>query len=206
MKLMTQNACVLSEHKQTALLAEELTSQKVTLLALKDGPQSSAERLAQSLEEQGSRCSWIWFPDHAEKNHHEKGTAFLCMDRNIRCVDRFSLSKSSDSGRLNGYTALGVQIEGMEDWFYCLSQIPAKDFADRWKLLNGCIAGKRLCCTVWLLGMQSCREEIHVGSWMEAADGKIWCSCNREIRSCESDAYEKSSLYTEGAAIIEVKE
>ena len=107
MKIMTQNADVLAEHRYTAQLAQALMQQDITLLALKEGPQISAQDLARSLEEQGKRCSWIWFPDGSERDGGETGTAFLCMDRVIRSVDRFSLNNGSDSGKRPVNTALG---------------------------------------------------------------------------------------------------
>ena len=206
MKIMTQNADVLSEQKQTELLAQELLDQQITVLALTDGRQSSAELLVRSLEEQGRRCSWIWFSDHPDSNRCGTGTAFLCLDRDIRNVDRFALNKGQPIRKQAGHMALGIQIDGADDWFYCLSQDSAENIQEHWKLLNCCIVGKRLCSTVWLLGMQRYREEIGTSNWTEAADGEIWCSRKREIRTCLTDPDEKSHHYPKGASIIEVKE
>lgn len=203
---MTQNANLLPERMHTTQLAQELMNQEITLLALKDGTQISAQYLAQSLEEQGKRCSWVWFPDGADCNDGETGTAFLCLDRTIRAVDRFSLSNGSESGKQTVNTALGIQIEGMEDWFYCLSQDLSEDHPDQWKLLNGSIAGKWLCNTVWLLGIRPQWQGKPSGRWFAAADGKILCSRRREIRSYTGKHQEKSLPYTKGAAVIEVEE
>ncbi len=200
---MTQHA---SEQIQATLLAQDLRDQNITLLALKNSAQTCTQRLAQALEKQGIPCSWIWYPDCAEADGCKTGTAFLCVDREIRCVDRFPINKGTDTKTHNVHTALGIQIEGMEDWFYCLSLDPSVAFQSQWKLLNGCIAAKRLCSTVWLLGMQSCRAEMPFGNWMEAADGEIWCSRKREIHFCANEKGPKSYLCTKGAAVIEVKE
>ena len=94
----------------------------------------------------------------------------------------------------------------MEDWFYCLSQDLSEAHPDQWKLLNGCIAGKWLCNTVWLLGIHPQWQGKTSGSWFEAADGRILCSRKREIQACTENPHEKSLPYANGAAVIEVKE
>lgn len=203
MKIMTQCA---SENIQPTLLAQELRDQKITILAWKDSVQTAAARLAQALEEEGISCSWVWYPDYSGSTGMETGTAFLCLDRMIRCVDRFPINKGTDAGKQDVHTALGIQIEGMEDWFYCLSLDPTMDFQSQWKLINGCIAAKRLCSTVWLLGMQSCRDEIPAGNWQKAANGEIWCSRKREIRTCNDNNQKRLHLATADAAVIEVME
>lgn len=203
MRIMTQHA---TEHVQAARLAQDLRDQKIGILALKNSMHSSAQLLARSLEDQGIRCSWVWYPDSGKMTDGETGTAFLCLDRRIRCVDRFPIHEGGSQGKHGVQTALGIQIEGMEDWFYSLSLNPAKDHQNQWKRLNGCVAAKRLYSTVWLLGMEPCEGEIPPGSWIEAADGEIWCSRKREIRSCTNYDSGKRNPHTKGAAIIEVKE
>ena len=206
MKIMTQNAEYLSECTYTTQLAQELVHQDITLLALRGGDLNSAQQLVHSLEAQGKPCSWIWFPDGADNNGEETGTAFLCLDRVIRSVDRFSLNNRSNAERHTSNTALGIQLEGMDDWFYCISQYPEEEHPECWKLLNGCIAGKWLCSTVWLLGIQPQGSSTPSGSWFAAAEGRILCSRRREIRSCTEEYIKSLCPHTKGAAIIEVEE
>ena len=44
-------------------------------------------------------------------------------------------------------TVLGVQLDNMEDWFYCVSMRswnhPGENFLSQWKILNCCIASMR---------------------------------------------------------------
>ena len=106
--------------------------------------------LACSLRRRGKDCSWIWIPIKRMNETTVSGTAFLCIDHSIRCIDRFSIPDSDVN------TVLGIQLDNIEDWFYCVSMRswnhPGDNFLSQWKILNCCIASKRLCGTVWLLG------------------------------------------------------
>ena len=109
-----------------------------------------AALLACSLRRKGKSCSWIWIPHNRLNESKASGTAFLSIDHAIRCIDRFSIPDAVAN------TVLGIQIDNMEDWFYCLSMEswnhPGENFLSQWKILNGCITSKRLCGRVWLLG------------------------------------------------------
>lgn len=206
MRIMTQNAEVLSEQIQPSSFAQEMMDQEITLIALKDCTRSSIEYLSQSLQELGEQCTWVWFPDPVEGVHDGKGTAILCLGRGIRCVDQFSLTRGNDATKQPAHMAFGIQMEGSEDWFYCISQNPTDNFQEQWKQLNGCIVSKRLCSTVWLLGMQPYRGSIYSGSWVETADGDIWCSRNQMVQSYRIENYYQSSRSEKGTVVVEVKE
>lgn len=192
MRIMTQYA---TQHMQTIHLVQDIQSQEISLLVLQDSSRFYPERIAQVLEERGQPCSWIWYPDASTGS--ETGTAFLCMERAIRCVDRFPINKG---------TALGVQIDGLDDWFYCLSLDPEVEDNRQWQQINGCIAAKRLCSTVWLLGIASCRKKIPRGNWVEIADGKIWCSRIQEGCFCAGNQCKKPCTYIKDSAVTDVKE
>ena len=173
-----------ARHIQTVHLIQDIQSQEITLLVLQNSSRFYPERIAQVLEERGQTSSWIWYPDASTGS--ETGTAFLCTDRTIRCTDRFPINKGS---------ALGIQLEGMDDWFYCLSLDPEMDAHSQWKRINGCIAAKRLCSTVWLLGMEPRRDIIPRGNWSEIADGKMWCSSIQEGCFYASNHCGKTCVY-----------
>lgn len=195
-------------------LADKIINDDVSLIALHNVPQSSnmepateellagrfrkdadfeirmdnvAALLACSLRRRGKFCSWIWIPHNRMKESNVSGTAFLCMDHTIRCIDRFSIPDAAAN------TVLGIQIDNMEDWFYCLSMEswnhPGENFLSQWKVLNGCITSKRLCGTVWLLGdfriteseNHESRDCMIAGGWKHVNDHndssyKVWCN------------------------------
>lgn len=192
MRIMTQYA---ARHIQTTHLIQDIQSQEITLLVLQDSSRFYPERIAQILEERGQICSWVWYPDDLKES--QTGTAFLCTDRAIRCVDRFPINKG---------TALGIQIDGLDDWFYCLSLDPEVDALSQWKLINGCIVVKRLCSTVWILGMESGRDNIPHGNWVAVADGKIWCSRKQEGCFYTSNHCGKPCAFIKDSAVTDVKE
>lgn len=225
MKIMTQNADVLlrgANGQKIRHLAEKIIRENITLIAMQNVAQSldaapissemwegapleegmpdirldnAAAILAQALKQCGKVCSWIWFSDNKTDGPQKKGSAFLSVGRRIRCVDRFAVGMTFQP-------VLGVQLEGMDDWFY---QLPmhngSKDrFLSQWKLVNCCIAGKRLCSPVWLIGdldrsverTQTYYDSLIAGGWLEVNAGKeafsnIWCSRKRETYSCASD-------------------
>lgn len=111
---------------------------------------NAAALLACALRRKGKDCSWIWIPNRRLNESTVSGRAFLCIDHIIRCIDRISLPDSAAN------TVLGIQLDNMEDWFYCVSMRPwnhpGENFLSQWKILNCCIASKWLCGTVWLLG------------------------------------------------------
>lgn len=137
--------------------------------------------------------------------------AVLAIGRSIRAADRFCVSIAADKEHPG--CVLGVQLEGLEDWFYCLSANPrgfSEGFLAQWKLLNCCVTAKRLCGAVWLMGNLGMPEEpetaalLRAGGWydrqslesgasgnrkdpQETGSGpEIWCSCPRAIRPAET--------------------
>lgn len=112
--------------------------------------------VAHRLRQAGIACYWAWLPIKLGYDRYDEGVAILSLGRKIRCVDKFPISRVNDYQNWRTRAALGVQVEGLSDWFYCLHMgwwdDVAERFLDQWKVLNSCIAGKRMCDTVWLLG------------------------------------------------------
>lgn len=216
MRIMTQEDLLQGKISQKDMtgLVDEIINDNVSLIALHNVMQSShkelateellegrfqqdadfeirmdnaAALLAYALRKKGKACSWVWMPHNCKSESKVSGTAFLCIDRSIRCLDRFSIPDSVSN------TVLGIQLDNLEDWFYCLSMEswdhPGENFLSQWKILNCCIASKRLCGTVWLLGdfgisdsenKESCACMV-AGGWKHEGYGKdtnynIWYS------------------------------
>jgi len=112
--------------------------------------------IANRLRQAGIECYWTWLPIKLGYEKYDEGVAILSLGRKIRCVDQFPISKVYDYHNWRTRAVLGVQVEGLDDWFYSLHMGWWDDAAERflvqWKLLNSCIAAKRMCGTVWLMG------------------------------------------------------
>ncbi|MBP3684579.1 MAG: endonuclease/exonuclease/phosphatase family protein [Oscillospiraceae bacterium] len=104
----------------------------------------------------GIACYWVWLPIKLGYDKYDEGVAILSLGRKIRCVDKFPISKVNDYHNWRTRAVLGVQVEGLDDWFYSLHMgwwdDASERFLNQWKVLNSCIAGKRMCGNVWLLG------------------------------------------------------
>ncbi|MBQ8833526.1 MAG: endonuclease/exonuclease/phosphatase family protein [Oscillospiraceae bacterium] len=115
-----------------------------------------AAQVAYRLRQAGVECSWAWIPIKLGYGKFDEGVAILSLGRKIRCVDQFPISKSKDYDNWRTRGVLGVQVEGLEDWFYTVHMGWWDDqlerFLDQWKKLNCCLASRRMCGPVWLLG------------------------------------------------------
>ena len=112
--------------------------------------------VANRLRQAGIECYWAWLPIKLGYGKYDEGVAILSLGRKIRCVDQFPISKVRDYHNWRTRAVLGVQLEGMDDWFYSLHMgwwdDASEPFLEQWKVLSSCIAAKRMCGTVWLLG------------------------------------------------------
>ena len=113
-------------------------------------------QVAYHLHQAGIECYWIWQPVKLGYEKYDEGLAILSIGRKIRSVDKFPISKVTDYKNWHTRVALGVQVEGLDDWFYSLHlgwwDETEDNFLEQWKILNSCIAAKRICGSVWLLG------------------------------------------------------
>lgn len=112
--------------------------------------------VASRLRQAGIECYWAWLPIKLGYGKYDEGVAILSLGRPIRCADKFPISKINDYHNWRTRAVLGVQVEGFDDWFYCVHMgwwdDPAERFLDQWKVLNCCIAAKRMCGNIWLMG------------------------------------------------------
>ena len=134
-----------------------------------------AAQVACRLRQAGVECYWAWLPIKLGYDKYDEGVAILSLGRKIRCVDQFPISRVNDYGNWHTRAVLGVQVEGLDDWFYCLHMgwwDDATDrFLDQWKKLNCCIAGKRMCGPVWLLGDFNAPDVIPDQSYAHIVSG-----------------------------------
>jgi len=186
MKILTLNTHSLQEenHRQKlSWFVEGILKEKPDMIALQEVNQTAEEELmalellegqypipgcmpirkdnyaalvASRLRQAGIDCYWVWLPVKRGYNEFDEGVAILSLGRPIRCVDQFPISGVNDYNNWRTRAALGVQLEGLEDWFYCLHMSwwndESEQFLDQWRILNSCIAAKRMCGNVWLMG------------------------------------------------------
>lgn len=128
-----------------------------------------AAQVAHLLRQAGVDCYWAWIPVKLGYQRYDEGVAVLSLGRKIRCVDAFPISRTNDYQNWRTRAVLGVQLEGLEDWFYTVHMgwwnDSAERFLDQWKVLNCCIASKRICGTVWLLGDFNAPDTVHGQSY-----------------------------------------
>lgn len=115
-----------------------------------------AANVAHRLRQAGLKCYWAWLPIKLGYGKYDEGVAILSIGRKIRCIDQFPISKGNDYQDWRTRAVLGVQVEGLDDWFYSLHMgwwgEGENSFLEQWKILNSCIVSKRMCGPVWLLG------------------------------------------------------
>lgn len=115
-----------------------------------------AARVAARLRQASVDVSWVWLPIKIGYDKYDEGVAILSLSRKIQCIDTFPITKSNDYRNWRTRKVLGVQLEGMEDWFYTVHMgwwdDAEEPFLHQWKVLNSCIASKRICTPVWLMG------------------------------------------------------
>ena len=115
-----------------------------------------AANIAYRLRQAGLECYWAWLPIKLGYGKYDEGVAILSIGKPIRCVDKFPISRIVDYHNWRTRAVLGVQVEGLEDWFYSLHMgwwdEDENGFLEQWKILSSCIASKRMCGPVWLLG------------------------------------------------------
>lgn len=199
MKILTLNTHSLQEENYSSKLdwfIEGILREKPDIIAMQEVNQSTAEDLipkemlegqypvpgcmkirkdnhaanvAYRLRQAGIDCYWAWLPIKLGYGKYDEGVAVLSLGRKIRCLDQFPISKVNDYYNWRTRAVLGVQVEGLSDWFYTVHMgwwdDPEERFVDQWKLLNCCIAAKRMCGTIWLLGDFNAPDTVHGQSY-----------------------------------------
>ena len=148
-----------------------------------------AAQVAYRLNQAGIPCSWAWIPIKLGYQKYDEGVAILSLGRKIRCVDQFPISKCSDYQNWRTRAVLGVQVEGLDDWFYTVHMgwwdDALEPFLDQWKKLNGCIASRRMCGPVWLMGDFNASDLVR-GESYDAIAASGWQDTYRAAAEADS--------------------
>lgn len=147
-----------------------------------------AANVAYRLRQAGLECYWAWLPVKLGYSKYDEGIAVLSIGRKIRCIDQFPISKAGDYRNWRTRAVLGVKLEGLEDWFYCLHMgwwDEEDGFLDQWKKLSCCIASKRMCGTVWLMGDFNAPDDLPGQSYEHIASNG-WIDTHRAARFADS--------------------
>lgn len=147
-----------------------------------------AANIAARLWRAGVECYWAWLPVKLGWEKYDEGVAVLSLGRKIRCIDQFPISKARAYRNWQTRAVLGVQVEGLEDWFYCLHMgrwiEGTERFLDQWRILNSCIAAKRICGPVWLMGDFNAPDTVSGESYSQIAAGG-WVDTHRAAKKRE---------------------
>ena len=123
-----------------------------------------AAQVAYRLRQAGVECYWAWLPIKLGYGKYDEGVAILSLGRKIRCVDKFPISKINDYQNWRTRAVLGVQVEGLDDWFYTVHMgwwdDDSERFLDQWNMLTSCIATRRCYGTIWLLGDFNAPDQV----------------------------------------------
>lgn len=115
-----------------------------------------AAAVASRLRAAGLNCYWAWLPIKLGYSKYDEGVAILSLGREIRAVDSFPISKVNDFQNWRTRAVLGVQVEGLEDWFYTAHMgwwdDASEAFLDQWKVLSSRLDPRRSNQRVWLVG------------------------------------------------------
>lgn len=115
-----------------------------------------AADVAMALRRFGVEVHWVWLPIKIGYGKYDEGVAVLSLGREIRAIDTIPISKANDYQNWRTRKVLGVRLEGLEDWFYTVHMgwwdDAQEPFLHQWRVLNSCIASKRICGPVWLMG------------------------------------------------------
>ncbi|MBQ9092245.1 MAG: endonuclease/exonuclease/phosphatase family protein [Anaerotignum sp.] len=115
-----------------------------------------AAQVALRLRQAGIDCFWAWLPIKLGYGKYDEGIAILSLGRKITAAEAFPISQVNDYHNWRTRAALGVQVEGMEDWFYTVHMgwwdDAEEPFLNQWNTLSRKIAEKCENGFVWLMG------------------------------------------------------
>ena len=123
-----------------------------------------AAHAARLLREAGVRCSWTYLPVKVGYGQYDEGLAMLCLNREITHVESFLISRTDDYASWRTRKVLGVQAQGLSDWFYTVHMGWWRDglepFLAQWKVLNAFVTAKPRHAPVWLMGDFNAPAEV----------------------------------------------
>lgn len=176
----------LQEVSQTAdaeeIPAEALTGRFPVPGHIKIRSDNYAAAVAKRLNEAGIPCFWAWLPIKLGYSKYDEGVALMSLERPITAVDQFPFSRTMDYGNWRTRAALGIQVQGRSDWFYSVHMgwwgEEEECFQEQWKRLQSCLAAKRICGPVWLMGDFNAPDHLRGESYDRIA-GSGWVDTYR---------------------------
>ena len=115
-----------------------------------------AAQVVYRLRQAGVACHWVWLPIKLGYGKYDEGVALLSLGRKITAAEAFPISKVNDYHNWRTRGVLGLQVEGLTDWFYTFHMgwwdDAEEPFLDQWKQLEERISEKRRNGFVWLMG------------------------------------------------------
>lgn len=137
---------------------------------------NGAAHAAQRLRRAGLACHWAYLPMKRGYDRYDEGLALLSIGRRIRRAEPFLLSAADSYGDWRTRWALGVQLEGLPDWFFSVHmgwwQDEGEGFPAQWRRLHAAASEKARHAPVWLLGdFNAPAHQRGEGYDLMAADG-----------------------------------
>ena len=112
--------------------------------------------VAKLRREAGVPCSWTYLPIKVGYGKYDEGLAMLVLERKISHVESFLISRADDYANWKTRKVLGMQVEGLTDWFYTVHmgwwEDEQEPFLAQWKVLNAFVTTKPRHAPVWLMG------------------------------------------------------
>jgi len=142
------------------------------------------------LRQAGVPCYWAWLPIKLGYGQFDEGVALLSLGRKITAAEAVPISISDAYDNWRTRAVLGVQVEGMEDWFYSVHMGWWDDreepFLRQWEILNGHLEKRRRNGTVWLMGDFNA-PDIFLNQSYTCIRAAGWVDTHREAAKKESD-------------------
>lgn len=136
--------------------ADMLQGQAETFGEIPIKADNHAAWIAFLLEQTGISVSWVWLPVKKGYGRFDEGLALLSLRGRIADTDVVQLSRGADYENWKTRKALGVRIEGAEDWFYTVHfgwwNDEEEPFSRQWEELRKRIAGRTDDGNLWLMG------------------------------------------------------
>ena len=112
--------------------------------------------IAKRLHLSGIPCSWAWLPIKIGYGKYDEGLAVFALNRTIRHAHSMLISHTDDYANWKTRRILGVQLDGMDDWFYTVHMgwwnDETEPFRHQWKATRDMLAHKSKTAPVWLMG------------------------------------------------------
>lgn len=125
--------------------------------------------IARRLNLAGIPCFWAWLPIKIGYGKYDEGLAVLALNRTIRHAQSILISHADDYANWKTRRILGVQLDGMDDWFYTVHMgwwnDETEPFRHQWKATHTALAEKIKKSPVWLMGDFNGPAEVHGESY-----------------------------------------